>query len=126
MPSGRGIYEAAFLPAAKGRNRLRVSVKSASGYLGSAEASFDAGSAPGFTPSDEEVLKRTATQLGGNYYRLKLDEGPPEALLKSLPPDREGRKEVSRFDPDNSLSVMLLAAALFLASWIIGRFKGLQ
>lgn len=126
LPSGRGIYEAAFLPAAKGRNRLRVSVKSASGYLGSAEASFDAGSAPGFTPSDEETMKKTAAQLGGNYYRLKPDEGPPAALLKSLPPEREGRAEASRFDPDNSLPVMLLAAALFLASWILGRFKGLQ
>ena len=126
LPSGRGIYEAAFLPAAKGRNRLRVSVKSANGYLGAAQASFDAGGAPGFTPSDEETLKRTAAQLGGGYYRLKLDEGPPEALLKSLPPDREGRTEASRFDPDNSLAVMLLAAALFFASWILGRFKGLQ
>ena len=126
LPSGRGIYEAAFLPAAKGRNRLRVSVKSANGYLGAAEASFDAGSAPGFTPSDEEALKKTAAQLGGGYYRLNLNEGPPAALLKSLPPNREGRAEASRFDPDNSLSVMLLAAALFLSSWILGRFKGLQ
>ncbi len=126
LQAGRGIYEAAFLPAAKGRNRLKVSVKSFNGYLGAAEASFDAGSAPGFTPSDEETLKKTAAQLGGGYYRLKPGEGPPEALLKSLPPEREGRTEASRFDPDNSLTVMLLAAALFLAGWILGRFKGLQ
>jgi len=125
LPAGRGIYEAAFLPAAKGRNRLRVSVKSGNVYLGSTEAVFESAAAPGFMPADEEVLKKTAALMGGGYHRLKFNEGP-EAMLKALPPEREGRKEVSRFDPDTSLIVMLLAAALFFASWILGRFKGLQ
>jgi len=123
--AGRGIYEAAFAPAESGRNRLRVSVKSGREYLGSAEAVFEAEESPVFTPSDEEVLKKTAAGLGGGYYRLDPKKGPEE-LLKSLPPEREGRREASRFDPDGSLAVMLLAAALFFASWILGRLKGLQ
>jgi len=123
--AGRGIYEAAFAPTAKGRNRLRVSVKSGRDYLGSAEAVFEAGEAPAFTPSDEETLKKTAIAFGGAYYRLDPKKGPEE-MLKSLPPERKGRREAFRFDPDGSLAVMLLAAALFFASWILGRLKGLQ
>jgi len=122
---GRGIYETAFLPSAKGRNRLRVSVKSGNSYLGSAEAVFDGGGAAGFTPSDEDALKKAAASLGGGYYRPKPDEGP-ETMLKALPPERAGRREASRFDPDGSQGVMLLAAALFFASWVLGRLKGLQ
>jgi len=122
-PVGRGLYEAAFMPG-KGRNRLKVMVKLGREYLGSAEVVFEAGEASGFVPSDEGILKQTAGLMGGGYYRLDPNKGPDE-LLKNLPPSREGKKESSRFDPDASLVVMLLATALFFATWIVGRLKGL-
>ena len=63
--------------------------------------------------------------MGGGYYRLDDPDNGSEELAGTLPAAKEGRREASRFAPDASLTVMLLAAALFLASWVLGRLKGL-
>ncbi len=123
-PAGKGLYQAQVRPAGYGRHRLKARVHSGKSFLGSDEAVFEAfKSGPGFIPSDEAGLLKTARENSWNYHRLK-DAGPRD-LFKAMPAAKSVRTEVSRFDLGSSRSILLLLAALFSAAWIYGRLRGL-